>query len=168
MDYSAKAVANYFLEKHSEEEISPLKIQKLVYIAHGWHLAFHDSPLVDDEYAEAWEYGPVFPSLYHEFKHYGRMPIGEFATTTYFNSEGNLVEKIPKVNEADQRTRQFLNKIWEVYGMYEGMDLSGMCHRENSPWDKARKNSTKRNVHIENSEIRLYYKEKQEQNLSNG
>ena len=80
MGYSAFAVANYFLRlgRDSGEEITPLKIQKLVYIAHGYHLAFTASdnspnglPLVDDEFAEAWQYGPVFPSLYHHFKRFG-------------------------------------------------------------------------------------------------
>ena len=36
----AKAVANYFLEKAEQEgkPITPLQIQKLVYIAYGWYL----------------------------------------------------------------------------------------------------------------------------------
>ena len=42
MGYSAKAVANYFLSKYGRKKgITPLKIQKLVYIAHGWHMACH-------------------------------------------------------------------------------------------------------------------------------
>lgn len=54
--YSAKEIANYFLELSAKKDISPLKIQKLVYIAHGWHLALYGEPLVQDELAEAWEY----------------------------------------------------------------------------------------------------------------
>ena len=87
MEYSAKAIANYFLElaaKHGEK-VTPLKIQKLVYIAHGWHLALYEKPLVYDEFAEAWEYGPVFPSIYHEFKHFGGAPIAEPATDIEYN-----------------------------------------------------------------------------------
>ncbi len=63
MGYSAQAVANCFLDLANKEnkEITPLKIQKLVYIAHGWFLAVTDKPLVDDEFVEAWQYGPVFP-----------------------------------------------------------------------------------------------------------
>ena len=172
MGYSAKAVANYFLETHKKENISPLKLQKLVYIAHGWHFAFRDDPLIDDEYAEAWEYGPVFPSLYHEFKHYGRIPISEFATTTYFDPKGNLVETIPKIKYGDDEERnkwtcRFLDKIWEIYGGHDGMTLSGMCHQKESPWDMARKSDTRRNVHIKDDDIREYYKTKRKENLEN-
>ena len=46
--YSAKEIANYFLELSAKKDISPLKIQKLVYIAHGWHLALYGEPLVQD------------------------------------------------------------------------------------------------------------------------
>ena len=75
MGYSAKAPANYFIGKYGRFKISPLKLQKLVYISHGWHLAIFDRELVDDEYAEAWQYGPVFPSLYHEFTEFGANPM---------------------------------------------------------------------------------------------
>lgn len=61
--YSAKAVANYFLAQYGKHGLNPLKLQKLVYIAHGWNLAVRNQPLVDNELPEAWEYGPVFASL---------------------------------------------------------------------------------------------------------
>ena len=55
-----------------------MKIIKLVYIAHGHYLAKNDSPLFTEK-VEAWDYGPVIPSLYHEFKIYGAFPIDSFA-----------------------------------------------------------------------------------------
>ena len=48
--YPVKAIANYFLKDHRKEGITPLKIQKLVYIAYGWYLAYHQHPLINDEY----------------------------------------------------------------------------------------------------------------------
>ena len=90
MSYSAKAIANYFLGLADAEKkpISHLKIQKLVYIAHGWYLAIKGEPLVGDEYAEAWQYGPVFPSLYHEFKIHGSGHITEPAMDYVPGSQG--------------------------------------------------------------------------------
>ena len=78
--HSAKAIANYFLEKGWNEgiELSPLKLIKLVYLAHGWHLGFTENPLIAD-YVHAWTYGPVIPELYHEFKKYRNQPIKELA-----------------------------------------------------------------------------------------
>src|SRR5208282_4587731 len=70
--YPSMAVANWFIENLSR--VDPLKLQKLVYFAHGWHLALRDQPLID-ELVEAWDYGPVVPSLYHQFKRYGNQSI---------------------------------------------------------------------------------------------
>jgi len=44
-----------------------MKLQKLVYYAHGWHLALNNEPLIDEQ-VECWQYGPVISSLFHEFK----------------------------------------------------------------------------------------------------
>jgi len=159
--YSAKAAANYFLSKYRKHGITPLKIQKLVYIAHGWHLAYFDKPLVEDEDAEAWEFGPVFPSLYHEFKYRGRMPIIELATILSIKDRKNLSfeKKIPNILKSDNQTIQLLDTIWEVYGNLTGAALSSLTHRENSPWAEVRAESNgKRNTNIDNEIIKKYYK----------
>src|SRR5437762_397203 len=74
--YSARALANTFLELAKEEgkSLSPLQLQKLVYYAHGWNLGIRNAPLIDAP-IEAWRFGPVVQSLYHEFKEYGNNPI---------------------------------------------------------------------------------------------
>ncbi|MCY3680636.1 MAG: DUF4065 domain-containing protein [Gemmatimonadetes bacterium] len=170
MGYSAFAVANYFLDlaKKDGVEVTPLMIQKLVYIAHGYHLAFtaRDNPpdglpLVDDEFAEAWQYGPVFPSLYHHFKHFGRNPITEPAQDVDFSDvDGELRTNIttPEIDQDDKYTRALLDKIWEVYGEYTGLQLSDITHREDTPWDKTWKKAEGfRNAHILNKDIKEYY-----------
>ena len=157
---TAKAVANHFLSMPQvrKEGISPLKLQKLVYVAHGWHLALTGGePLVEDEIVEAWRYGPVFSSLYHEFKHFGNNAISRQATELVEKGHTfKLVE--PALDDNDQRTPKLLNKIWEVYGKFTGVDLSEMTHAKSTPWDKARKKEKGlRNAHIDNQEIRRHY-----------
>ena len=66
--YSALAIANFFLENH--KSISPMKLQKLVYFAHGWNLAISNNPLIKEP-IEAWDYGPVISTIYNEFKLFG-------------------------------------------------------------------------------------------------
>ena len=64
--YSAKAIANAFLQRAFNEKkaIGQLKLQKLVYIAHGYYLALTGgNPLVNEPF-EAWDYGPVNRTLY--------------------------------------------------------------------------------------------------------
>ena len=72
MTYSAMAVANAFIKRSKEEEITnltPMKLQRLMYYAQSWHLAIKGEPLFDDFFAR-WPSGPVIPSLYHAFKYY--------------------------------------------------------------------------------------------------
>ena len=96
MSYPAKAVANYFIDiaRCEGEQLSPMKIQKLVYFAHGWYLALYDEPLLDEK-IEAWRYGPVVPSLYHEFKRYGSGTIERYAIDFEANNGFRIVT--PKV-----------------------------------------------------------------------
>ncbi|MDE2991960.1 MAG: DUF4065 domain-containing protein [Chloroflexota bacterium] len=60
--------------EHSNWQLSNLAMQKLLYIAHMYHLGLHGDPLVFGVF-EAWEYGPVHPSLYHEVKTFGADPV---------------------------------------------------------------------------------------------
>lgn len=170
--YSAFAIANFFLHLAEETgaKITPLKIQKLVYISHGYHLAFTErdkeeaQPLVYDENAEAWEYGPVFPSLYHEFKHFGKNPITEPAQDVKFFPVSGKIHRIvvtPEIDESDEFVKALLRKIWEVYGEFSGIDLSAITHKRGSPWYKTRKKEKLlRNTHIHNKEIKKYYLER--------
>lgn len=156
-DYPVKAIANYFLSKYRKHGITPLKLQKLVYLAYGWNFAFNDTPLINDEYAEAWQHGPVFPSLYHEFKHRGRQPILDLAKDTDF---GLLKEAAPRVPRSDRDTREFLDRIWEVYGKFSGGHLSELCHEPGTPWDETRRRKKwRRNVTIDDDDIAEYYRE---------
>ncbi len=52
-DFPAIVVANYFVERAREakQEIGILKLIKLVYLAHGWHLGLYgiDRPLIRED-----------------------------------------------------------------------------------------------------------------------
>ena len=56
--FSPKAIANFFLSlaKQSGEAITPMKLQKLVYYAHGWFAGHTGTPLIN-ETVEAWHTG---------------------------------------------------------------------------------------------------------------
>ena len=65
--YSASCIANYFIE--NTKSIDNLRLNKFVYIAYGLALVYKERELFKDR-IEAWEYGPVIPAIYHEFKKY--------------------------------------------------------------------------------------------------
>lgn len=147
------AVANYFIEKGLEEgkPVDPLKLQKLMYFAHGWHLAVRGTPLID-ECVEAWPYGPVVPTVYHEFKHYGDSPI----TSPALDIFGEEVLRV-----TDPSVLEVLDKVWKEYRNFSGLSLSSLSHASGSPWEAARKRAEKdgktRGVDIEDRAIQAHF-----------
>ena len=136
--YAPDAIANEFLSLPAAKgKLSPMKIQKLVYYAHGWHLALADSPLVYEN-VEAWKYGPVFPSLYATFRDYGSGPITELAVelSSRRGEDGQLKFKRynPRVNEGDERVKGLIQRIWDKVGHYSPTQLSSLTHQPGTPW----------------------------------
>ena len=162
MGYSAKAVANAFLDiaVANEKKLSPLKLQKLVYIAHGWNLAINDKPLIDDEFAEAWQYGPVFPSIYHEFKEFGKTPVLWKAAEYEMDEDFEFKVFNPEIPNDDEDTWKLLNRVWDIYGKYSGLTLSDVTHRPDTPWSKTwAESGGRKNADIPNDMIKAHYEE---------
>lgn len=136
MLYSPKSIANYFLDlaKANGQSVSPMKLQKLVYYAHGWFAGHTGQPLIN-EAVEAWQYGPVIPSLYHEFKRFGAGNITAKAT----DWEGLELKEVSCPEDAS--LRKFLENVWTSYGQYTGVRLSEMTHAPDGPWDQTWKQS---------------------------
>ncbi len=127
--YRVEDVVRYFLSK---AEMSPKKLQKLLYYAYGWTLALLNESaddiqnrLFSDKF-KAWIHGPVIPYIYAKYKEYGW-------------------QLIPMVDDFDETVfspdvLDILNQVWDVYGSYTGNDLETISHRE-EPWIKARGNT---------------------------
>lgn len=117
-------VAKFFLSKSS---MTNKKIQKLCYYAQGWYSAFYKDEKLFDEKIEAWVHGPVCPELYKEYADYG------------FN-------EIPKIDEdiyMQEKEKNILEQIWDIYGKYGGDQLEILTHRE-EPWINARQGLDRR------------------------
>jgi uncharacterized phage-associated protein len=168
--HSTAAIANWFLDRAKAEgkTLDPMKLQKLIYFAHGWYLALTGNPLID-EHPQAWNYGPVIPTIYHEFKRFGRGPVTELA----FDLEpmsipaGEDWRKYllrrkwhePKID--DPETQEFLDQIWKVYGDMSGVQLANLSHVPDGAWDRAYKSAGgKRNVAISDDLIKAEFEAK--------
>jgi uncharacterized phage-associated protein len=120
----AKDIAEYFLASVDEDagdSLSNLKVQKLCYYAQGFHLALTGNPLFPEE-IQAWEHGPVIPSLYREYKQYGAAPI-------------------PRPDDFDPdriepKVRELLDEVYTVYGQFSATKLRNLTHAE-TPWTDA-------------------------------
>lgn len=148
MPYGAIKVANEFLRLAKEDKPSraftPLQLIKLVYIAHGWSLVHLQQPLLNEP-AQAWQYGPVVPSLYHAIKQHGAGPVR-------YPIEGDTDPQ-----ELSPEAREFIRAVYAAYGGYSGVQLSNMTHQPNTPWSKTW-NGAGKNAIIPNSMIQEHYK----------
>lgn len=128
-------VANNFLKRgHDDEiEITPLKLQKLVYFLYREYLKRTDELLFSERF-ETWTRGPVVPSIYAEFSSYGGNPIKTYAT----DSQGNCF--IVKENGV---FKECIEKTWKDYSHYSGGVLSGITHRDGTAWSKAKEKKSK-------------------------
>lgn len=150
-----QAVANYFLSKARAEGrgLTPMQLNKLVYIAYGWVLAMKDQCLFDER-IEAWQHGPVIPSLYHEFKHNGGSTIdGESVVMDPWTEK----VMVPTINESyDPELTAILNRVWGFYKGFSGGQLRNLTHQSDSPWTKVYK-AGQRHTTIPDDLIRAHY-----------
>ena len=134
MEYSAQRVANFFLDKAELEKLpmTQMKLLKLAYFAYGWIAAILDKPLFPDE-IEAWQHGPVIPSLYHEFKEFGQSPITRRAIN--FDLDTESVET-PRIDRNDEDTLFVLERVWDIYKRFSAGALRAKTHEDDTPWKK--------------------------------
>jgi len=158
MPYSAAAIANEFLKlaRDEGESLTPMKLLKLVYFAHGWYLALTGEPLIDEQ-VQAWRYGPVIKSLYHEFKSYGSGPITELIWVY----QGGLKFRKVRIDdgpnaEENYRAKQVIKRVWEQYGHLTGVQLSNLTHLPDGPWANTPEKD-KKGTPVPDSAIRNYF-----------
>jgi len=121
--HDSRTVANRFLElaRLDKLPISPMKLLKLVYIAHGWNLGLYGRPLIKDR-VEAWKYGPVIPKLYNAVRDFKSSPVDKPLSAPWN-------EKL-STNEID-----LVNQVYDRYGKKSALDLSTLTHQAGSPWE---------------------------------
>lgn len=159
-NHRPEAIANAFITKSKGgSSITQMKLQKLVYMAHGWMLGLSGEPLVDRE-PEAWDRGPVFPDLREHVKMSGSKPIVElirenddnpFAYLSS-NNRGDVITSI--LSDYEQ---QIIDHVWSKYGQMGAFRLSDLTHLSNTPWSIVFDNGIGRNYAIDNNLIREHY-----------
>lgn len=120
---TALDVAGYLIRlaaENDENDLTNLKLQKVLYFAQGEYLCSTGIGLFEDD-IEAWSYGPVVRSVYNAFKSCGAFPISFFDVKV-------------SINELPSEIKDFLRGIWEKYGKYSAFYLVSMTHMPGTPW----------------------------------
>jgi uncharacterized phage-associated protein len=100
---------------------TPMKLLKLVYIAHGYMLGRHGKPLLEEP-VMAYVYGPVVPSIYHVVRHLGSSPV--FGLPEGIEVGGPLL--------ADELA--VIEEVLHMYGGFDAVTLSDAMHQPGTPW----------------------------------
>lgn len=159
MAYSAASIANAFLSRafRDKQSMSPMKMQKLAYIAQGYALVEMGEPLFDELF-EAWQFGPVLPSLYHECKVYKNGNITDYLQDVDLRTSRSSPAPLPT---DDVEVNQIIDFVWENYGKQSATALSDWTHAKGGPWYAVTNGGTEimRNKDISNDLINDYFRE---------
>ena len=107
-----------------------MALLKIIYFAHGWHLAKFGSPLISNGF-EAWQEGPVIRAVYNCFRCSGAKVISNRAAR--FNLDLGRYEIVSYLIDGDQA--ELLRNVFSAYGNLNAFKLSDLTHELGSPWD---------------------------------
>jgi uncharacterized phage-associated protein len=110
-----------------------MKLQKLVFFTHADYLVRTGRPLLKQEF-EAWDYGPVIPSLYQEFKRFGDQPITAKAMSFNPISTKAAISSC----ELDADDIRLIRKMFDFYSRLDAIHLSKLSHEFEGVWRQAR------------------------------
>lgn len=130
--HDGRAVANFVLDfcEGRDRKVTNLGLQKIVYFCHVWSLIEFQRPLIRHKF-EAWEFGPVLPYLYREFRNFDRSPIiGRAKQLDPVDGKQKTVEY-----NFDGETDSLLRRIAEFYSRLRVGDLVELSHVRGGPWD---------------------------------
>ena len=120
---TALDVARYLVSKvdfDAGDQITNLKLQKLLYYCQAWHLAISDAPLFNDT-IEAWVHGPVIHSIWKHYQDAESIPA-------HPGFDPNVIP---------DDARGVIDEVWEAYGHHSAATLRNQTHKD-SPWREAR------------------------------
>lgn len=127
----ATDLCNNILQRGRKDkiDISPMKLQKLMYyVCRYYAQKTGETPISED--FEVWQYGPVLPSVYGEFKSFGAKPIRCYAKDAGGHSY--------KVSENDNPIlSSVIEVVWAKYKQLSGVELSRKTHQAGSGWYRA-------------------------------
>lgn len=130
--YDPRGIANLLLDIADADgvAITNLALQKLIYFAHGIHLMQTKQPLVSG-YFEAWQYGPVHPSVYRAFRE-----AGSAAIKTRARGKDALTGRDRDLGKPDDPgVQRLIRDVVHHYGKMSPGRLVDLAHAKGSPWD---------------------------------
>jgi len=125
---SAVSLSHYLL---SYVPSNQLKLQKLVYYCEGWHLAYFEQPLINEDF-EAWVHGPVVRSMWDYYKN-----LNNILSDIRIKSEYGDKIRTLFIHVLNPQQIELIGDVIEEYGNKSAYHLEALSHSE-PPWREAR------------------------------
>lgn len=133
---TALDVASYIQHSQGLRRHQSMDLQKLLYFAQAWHLAWTGRPIFSEQF-EAWPKGPVARSVFRE----------------------NRYRDLPESPELDDETKLIIDAVISHYDGCSVDELVALTHAD-APWIEARKtlgpNESSRNHLSEKTMLDFY------------
>ncbi|WP_408640053.1 Panacea domain-containing protein [Devosia ureilytica] len=110
-------------------DIYSTSLLKILYFAHGWHLAKFSVPLIAQPF-EAWEFGPVVRVVYDQIREYSGSPIK--CRLVSFNAV-TMKKEVAQV-DVQEDSSALIRAVTGAYGVLHPYRLSDLTHAVDSPW----------------------------------
>lgn len=140
-EYKAVDIARYIINYSNEKGygISNLKLQKLLYFVQVYFLIkTKGNKYCFDDKIEAWNYGPVVPTAYHEFKGYGACNIPSVKNYIFFDTK-NIMNSGRKTFDDSiicDKDKKLIKEVVDKFSEYNASDLVAITHGQD-PWKNA-------------------------------
>lgn len=126
---SCASVANHFLELARQESraLTAMQLNSLLYLAHGWHLAYFDKPLLKDSFL-AWRHGIKPLAFYPALVKHGSQGI----SSPFRSGPGPLGYEFTPDLPAEGMA--FLHRCWTSHARFSGLELVAITTGPGSLW----------------------------------
>lgn len=155
--YDGRKIANFILSEFDPKqfELSNLKLNKVLYLVHGFYLARASCALIKNHF-EAWKHGPVISVIFHEFKKFQDGPITKPAE--YLNYATG-VKEVVSFADVPNDAREFIRGVAGHYVQYSAWQLREMTHEPGGPWHLVTSGHEPQRIRdrIPNELIRAYF-----------
>lgn len=111
--YNVLDVCRYVINYSNDKDyiISNLKLQKILYFIQAYFLINKNNACFK-EIIEAWDFGPVIPKAYSEYKQYGGGHIPSISS--YIEMDSDNIWSVHRVNDNVVTTNVFLKENGKV------------------------------------------------------
>lgn len=139
MTYNVLDVCRHVINYSNEKDygISNLKLQKILYFIQAFFLISTSEPCFKER-IEAWDFGPVVPEAYREYKQFGSCDIPFISHVIDFNYEDMWNSQIYeyKDNIISDENKIRIDAVVDNFADYSATDLVTITHRQ-APWKNA-------------------------------